>query len=65
MQKKYQVLALYSSDEGNQRESTFSESVGFYYSELSAHDAMEDFEGQEDAPNFLSCCIQYIGDVLE
>ena len=65
MEKKYQVLALYSSDEGNQRESTFSESVGFYYSELSAHDAIEDFEEHEDAPNFLGCTIRYLEDVLE
>ena len=65
MIKNYKVIALYSSDEGNQRERVFSEVVGVFHSELSAQDAIENFEDQEDAPNFLSCCIQYIGDVLE
>ena len=65
MQKNYKVVALYSSDEGNQRERVFAENVGIFHSELSAQDAIENFEEQENAPNYLSCCIQYIGDILE
>lgn len=65
MQKNYKVIAIYSSDEGNQRESTFAESVGVFYSEFSAKEAIENFEERENAPNFLGCSIHYIGDVLE
>jgi hypothetical protein len=65
MIKNYKVIALYSSDDGNQRESVFSENVGLFYSEMSAQEAIENFEEHENAPNFLGCSIKYMSEVLE
>ena len=54
----FKVIALYSSDEGNQRERVFSEDVGIFPVFEMAKKAGADFEDQEDAPNFIECIIQ-------
>ncbi len=54
----FKVIALYSSDDGDQRESVFSEDVGIFPFFEMAKEAGENFEMQEDAPNFLECIIQ-------
>jgi len=57
---KFKVIALYSSDEGNQRERVFSEDVGIFPFFEMAKEKGENFEFQENAPNFLECIIQQI-----
>ena len=58
MIKNYKVIALYSSDEGNQSERVFSEDVGIFPFFEMAKKAGLNFEDQQRAPNFLECIIQ-------
>ena len=57
---KYQVRAIF-----NDEFKPFAEIVGTFINQMQAEDAKEQYEDQEDAPNFMGCDILYLGDVLE
>ena len=60
MNKPFQVRAVFADEF-----KPFAEIVGNYSSMIQAEDAKQAYEDQEDAPNFMSCEILYLADVLE
>ena len=56
----FNVKAIYSCDYGNQNEGIFSENIGNYKTMEEAKLAVDNFEMEVIAPNFLTCLIDTI-----